>query len=301
MNLRQLHYFRTLAKLEHYTQAAAELGISQPSLSHAISELEKDLNTYLFEKQGRNVKLTKYGRFFLPYVTNSLAELERGEEQLRKLTSATGGVVDLAFIYTLGAHFVPTLIREFAKIEPDITFSLQQGTTNNLIQGLKEEKYDIALCSMVTDTTDVEFIPIVEEELVVIVPLDHPLAHKSTINLKDTQDYPFISFSASSGVRPLIDSLFREVNITPNIKFEVEEDSALAGLVAANQGIAVIPRISTLTHYPVAILTITEPAHQRFIYITTLKNHYLPPAVKAFQDFAISYARKHYLEQNHRL
>lgn len=64
MNLNQLHYFVTLAYMEHYTKAAKELSITQPSLSHAISMLEQELGTYLFEKQGRNVVLTKYGKVF---------------------------------------------------------------------------------------------------------------------------------------------------------------------------------------------------------------------------------------------
>lgn len=83
MNLNHLQYFRVLARLEHYTQAAKELSITQPSLSHAISSLENDLNTYLFEKEGRNIKLTKYGRFFLEYVENALNELEIGEKNLK--------------------------------------------------------------------------------------------------------------------------------------------------------------------------------------------------------------------------
>ena len=85
MNLRQLHYFRTLAKIEHYTQAAAQLSITQPSLSHAITELEKELGVFLFEKQGRNIRLTKYGKIFLTYVDSALCELEKGEKKIKKL------------------------------------------------------------------------------------------------------------------------------------------------------------------------------------------------------------------------
>ena len=75
MNLNHLQYFRVLAKLEHYTQAAEQLSITQPSLSHAISTLEKELGTYLFEKQGRNVRLTKYGRVFQTNVENCVVEI----------------------------------------------------------------------------------------------------------------------------------------------------------------------------------------------------------------------------------
>ena len=85
MNLNHLNYFRVLAKLEHYTQAAEELSITQPSLSHAMASLEKDLGTYLFEKQGRNIKLTKYGKIYFEYVDRALSELEKGEKKLEEL------------------------------------------------------------------------------------------------------------------------------------------------------------------------------------------------------------------------
>lgn len=80
MNLKHLQYFRELAHSEHLTNTANKLSISQPTLSYAITELEKHLGVYLFEKQGRNIRLTKYGHFFLEYAERSLAELERGEK-----------------------------------------------------------------------------------------------------------------------------------------------------------------------------------------------------------------------------
>lgn len=84
VNLYQLYYFRTMAKMEHYTKAAEELCMTQPSLSHAISALESELDTHLFERQGRNVKLTKYGRRLLPYIENAIEELESGIKMMKE-------------------------------------------------------------------------------------------------------------------------------------------------------------------------------------------------------------------------
>ena len=117
MNLNHLSYFRVLAKLEHYTQAAEELSITQPSLSHAMSALEKDLGTYLFEKQGRNIKLTKYGKIYYEYVDKALSELERGEKKLKELTNVSTGTIELGYIYTLGPNFVPKLIKNFTNAD----------------------------------------------------------------------------------------------------------------------------------------------------------------------------------------
>lgn len=290
MNLNHLHYFRVLAKVEHYTQAANQLSITQPSLSHAIASLEKDLGTYLFEKQGRNVRLTKYGRFFLTYVDSALDTLEKGEKELHNLVSPSNGLIDLAFIYTLGPTFIPNLIKTFLQNEAykNISFSFSQGNTKHIINGLKNEKFDLAFCSFVENEPDIDFIPIIQQELVLIVSHDHPLASQDTIDLKDIGDYNFIFFNKESGIRPIIDKLFTQVNVTPKILCEVEEDGAVIGLVSINYGIAVIPNISMLSHSNVKVIKIINPIYERFIYLASVKNKYIAPSANLFRNFTIN-------------
>ena len=299
MNLNHLSYFRVLAKLEHYTQAAEELSITQPSLSHAMSALEKDLGTYLFEKQGRNIKLTKYGKIYYEYVDKALSELERGEKKLKELTNVSTGTIELGYIYTLGPNFVPKLIKNFTNADENknIKFLFGQGTTQSLIKDLKEEKYDMVFCSLVDDEPDIEFIPIANEELVVIVSNEHPLAKNEFIDLSEVGNYPFIGFSEKSGIRSLISDLFKEVDINPNIICEVEEDNAVAGLVEINYGIAVVPKISSLKYYNVKVLPIINPKHERFIYLATLKNRYLTPSVNFFKKYSIEYGKNNFLNK----
>lgn len=298
MNLNHLNYFRVLAKLEHYTQAADKLSITQPSLSHAMSSLEKDLGTYLFEKQGRNIKLTKYGKIYFEYVDRALSELEKGERKLRELTNISSGTIELGYIYTLGPTFVPMLIKKFVTVEEnkDIKFVFGQGTTKTLIEELKNEKYDMVLCSYVENEDEVDFIPIENEELVVIVSNEHPLAKKDSIDLIDLDNYPFIGFSKKSGIRPLINKLFEKIDLKPNIICEVEEDNAVAGLVEINYGIAVVPRISSLKNYNIKVLPIINPTHERFIYLATLKNRYLTPSVNLFKSFIIEQSKDKFLD-----
>lgn len=299
MNLNHLSYFRVLAKLEHYTQASDELSITQPSLSYAMSSLEKDLGTYLFEKQGRNVKLTKYGKIYFEYVDRALSELEKGEKKIRELTNEATGIIELGYIYTLGPSFIPSLIKEFTSIEENkkIKFSFGQGTTNSLIEELKSEKFDMIFCSYVENQEEIEFIPIANEELVVIVSNDHELAKKDKIDLIELDNYPFIGFGQKSGARPLIDGLFEKVNLTPNIICEVEEDNAIAGLVEINYGISIVPKIESLKHYNVKVLPITNSTHTRFIYLATLKNKYLTPSVRLFKNYVIEYSREKFLKE----
>ncbi len=289
MNLNHLHYFRILAKTEHYTHAANQLNISQPSLSHAISCLEKDLGCYLFEKQGRNIKLTKQGRIFYEYIERGLHEIDLGEKRLRYLTSQETGVIDLAFIYTLGSSYVPDLLQRFLSI-PDnknIKFSLKQGNTTEIIQGLKNERYDVAFCSYVEQQPDVNFLPIAQEEIVLIVSKTHPLAVYDEIDISQLKHEQFVYYDTESGIRPLLDSLFKEKQIEPNIVCEVEEDSAVIGLVAINYGIALVPDIGLIKQFPVKKLHIKNPNHKRYIYLATMKNRYMSPAVHKFCDYII--------------
>ena len=290
MNLNQLHYFVTLAHMEHYTKAAELLSITQPSLSHAISMLEQELETSLFEKRGRNVVLTKYGRIFLEYVEEALGILESGIKKTKALTSETSGVIDLAYIYTLGSVFVPQLVGEFLRQheEWDVRFHFTVGNTTDIIQGLKEEKYDLAFCSRKAKEPNVEFVPIGKEKLVVVVPKGHELGHRKSVDLQDTLKYPQVYFTKTSGLRPVIDSLFEKIGGEPQIAYEIEEDASMAGLVSQNFGIAVMPKIPILKNLAVEVLDIGSPSYERYIYMAQLKNKYLAPVTKEFAEYVRS-------------
>ena len=100
MNLQQLYYFKTIAELEHYTQAARKLNISPSSLSHSITDLEKELGVSLFIRQGRNVRLTSCGAFFLDYVSRSLEILDEGRSRLQDFISPESGMMPSASLRT---------------------------------------------------------------------------------------------------------------------------------------------------------------------------------------------------------
>ncbi|HBH3602102.1 TPA: LysR family transcriptional regulator [Clostridioides difficile] len=292
MNLYHLRYFVTLAHLEHYTKAAENLSITQPSLSHAISLLENELGVALFEKEGRNIVLTKYGKIFLKDVEKSLEILDSSIKSL-KITGTGEGQIDLAFLRTLGTDFIPDIVHKFLKSNPakSIDFKFHTGVTTDIIQGLKERKYDIAFCSKLEKEKGIEFIPVAKQDLVLIVPYSHPLAAKNTIDLKETIPYPQIVFNQRSGLRYIIDDMFKKINQQPNIVYEVEEDQVIAGLVAKNFGIAVVPNMNMLSFTKVKVIQIIHPSWERNFYLAFIKDRYLPPAIKNFKNFVIKNAQ----------
>lgn len=290
MNLNHLAYFRVLGITEHYTKAANDLNITQPSLSHAIRALEEDLGTQLFEKQGRNVKLTKYGKAFHSIVDKALAELEAGEKQLRTSTTEHSGQVDLAFIHALGFHYIPQFMKGFKELydHEEITFTFAESTTSHIIQGLKDKKYDIGFCSYAAGEPDICFTKIYEEPLIAIVPTTHRFASFETISLNVLNEDPVIYYDKTSELRQTVDGMFKEAEIIPNITYELAEDSAIAGLVSVGQGIAIVPDTPILNSFPIKKVAISSLSHSHSIYIATLKNRYLTPSAYTFYNYLVN-------------
>ncbi|MGJ7920040.1 LysR family transcriptional regulator [Neobacillus sp. LXY-4] len=299
MNLYQMYYFKTMAKLEHYTKAAEALSMTQPSLSNAISALESELEIQLFEKQGRNVKLTKYGKKLLPYVENAIEELETGIKMVREMKSEADSLITLGFIYTLSSEFIPNVISCFRKKtqQTNINFSLKEAMTRDictagLVKGLKEEKYDLIFISLIPNDPEIEFIPIFEQNLVMLLPSNSPLASQESVDLRDTAPYPIIHYSGKVGLKKEINGLFEMVDMVPNIYCEVEDEVSMAGLVSANVGIAIVPYNPTLRNYKdIEIRPINNPSYIRKIYIGYMKNRFMSPSVKKFKDHVVETAK----------
>lgn len=287
MTLQQLYYFRVLAKIQHYTKASEELLISQPSLSYSIAELEKELNVPLFEKHGKKIKLTRYGSFFLSYVESSLAMLDEGVKMLKTLVDPLAGKVNLGYIYSLSSSFVPQIIENFYKDKSNkaITFNFIQNLNNIIIEDLRNGKTDLAFC--VKPSKDTSYVPLLEQELYLIVPKSHPYAGRKEISLMEAKDEPFVFLNKNSGLRELLDATFKDMGITPKIVFEAEECNAVLAFVALNFGISIIPKVPTLDNSDVSVLKIKDAQFTRTVYMAWMENRYMTPPVKKVKDFII--------------
>lgn len=286
MNLSHLRYFVKLAQVRHYTKAAEQLCITQPSLSHAISQLEKELGVTLFEKGPRGTELTDFGRQFFASVNSSLNILDNGIETI-KHGAQGNGLIRIGCLRTLGTHYVPGIVADFKKAFPnrDLRFTFNTDLTRGLLEGLVEDTFDVVFASKPMNTAQFDITAIAKQDLVLIVPKNHPLAEKYIVDLRDTLAYPYIFFDSTSGLRPIISHMFAEIKGTPNIVYEVSEDQVIAGLVAKNFGIAVVPYMDILLQLDVKILPIAYPSYERKFYMIFNKNHYLAPVVQDFKKF----------------
>lgn len=287
MNLNQLYYFQKIAKLQHYHQAARELNISQPSLSRSISNLEEELGVSLFQKNGRNIELTKYGRIFLEHVNRILEEINIAENKMKSLAGSRSGHIDIGYVFPLAKTYIPRMVRNFLNQEQnhEITFSLSQEITSELIIDLKEEKYDIIFGSYVPDEPKIEFIPVVNQEMVIITPPEHPLKHKSFLVLEDLLSYPVIGYDRTSGLGQYTHSIYRQNHMEPSIAFETSDENAIASLVAEDFGIGFVAHVESLREYDIEILHLTNMKPYHTVYMAYLKDKPMIPAVHKFIDF----------------
>lgn len=291
MNLDHLRYFTAIAQFQHYGKAAEQLHVSQPNLNYAVSQLEAELGIPLFEKTGRNVRLTRYGQEFLSSVHASLDTLDTGVRSIQELGQG-GGLVLVGSIRKLGITLVPGLMRDFlAQDGAAVRFQLRSetGFSAGLLKSVEEGRLDMAFTSHPGDPASFESISFQRTPFVVITPKGHPLAAQKAITLRDTLPYPQICFAQHSGLRKTVDTLFSSINATPIIAMETEEDAVIAGLVAAGFGIAVLPDDSLFPSLPLEVLFLTEPDPTRTAYLSRRRGIRLPAAAQRFWAFCANH------------
>lgn len=289
MNMQQLYYFKKIAELEHYTKAAEALCITQPCLSYSISELEKELGAPLFYKTGRNIKLTKYGDMFFIHVKKALSELETGKTEIQELISPDKGNVILSHISSMNAIYMPFLMRKFYEnpAHKNITFDFQENPTKKIVESLKVGKVDIGFGSKVEDE-ELELFSVYDEDLVLIVSKNHPLAKQDEVDLKETEQYDYIAYEEHCGIRSCIDKIFAEAGATRKIVRELEDNAMITGMVSAGLGIALVPRKFGHEYYNVKSLEVKNIDTQRHMYMMWMKGAYLSPVAEKFIEFVKS-------------
>jgi DNA-binding transcriptional LysR family regulator len=291
MNLQQLYYFKTIAELEHYTKAAEKLMVTQSSLSHSINDLEKELNVKLFDRNGRNISLTKYGMFFLEYVTKSLSILEDGKAKLQDFAYPGTGTVRLTYVSSL-QDFIPYLITRYYEKTGNIKtkFQFYQGSTYEIEKQLENDEVDLGFTTPFKNEKLESFI-IGNHRTVLIVSKDHPLAQYDSADLTTLTTENFITYNYQCQIRTYIDDIFNQLHIEPKIVSEAFHDNIIFGSVAAGFGVALVPEPLILPHPNIKVLPIVNPIPNRDLHLVWPKNRYISPAVENFKNFIVESGR----------
>jgi len=297
VNLSHLYYFTKLADLQHYNRAAKELYISQPSLTHAIKALENELGVLLFERVGRRVVLTEFGRKFSECVTRGLREIENGVSLAKEHRGTFGGKVNVGTIITVQGDYLPALIHAYQTTYGEsIKFSLHQAFSIPLIEGLDNDEYDMVFSAKVQNRPDLCFEHVVSQELVVCVSNKNPLAQQKSLSLEDLRNQRVYTYQRGTPLGEKVQEVLEDYSVKASQEFE--DEITLGGMVAANPDICglVVNTIGLKPFDNLAVLPI-ENLQKDFhrIYLVYKRNKFRSQAAESFLEFALDYAR-----QNHR-
>ncbi|MFP7494376.1 LysR family transcriptional regulator [Terribacillus saccharophilus] len=289
MEWEQLEYFQTLAREQHVTKAAQILSITQPALSRSIARLESQIGTPLFDRQGRTIKLNKYGELLLKRVDLILKEFDEGKEEIQSLLDPDKGEISLGFLHTLGTSIVPNIIGAFKEEYPKVQFHLKQNHSNWLLENLQTGDLDLCLLASFPVKPRMQWTPLWQEELFLFLPKTHPLANRKSITLEEIADEPFILMEEGYALRVTIDSIFDQVGIQPKIVFEGEEVTTIAGFVGAGLGISILPDVKSLDQMKIAKVRISSPKCVRTIGISSMEGKFLSPIAEKFKQYIVEH------------
>lgn len=281
----RLRQFTAVARTEHMTRAADEIGVPQSTLSRGIARLERDLGVALFVRAGRAVRLTRAGRTLLRHAERAVAELDAAGREIDADADAVRGRVALGFLHTFGAEAVPRLLREFRRTHPDVRFYLAQGGNDAILERLRAGEVDLCVISPLPPDPALAGAPMYEQELRLVVPTEHPLAtHRDGVPLAAAAAAQFVGYRRGFGLRGLTEAWCRDAGFVPRMAFEGEDGETLRGLVGAGLGVALLAPSAHPTP-GVVELRVTRPRTIRTIGLVWVADRPPGPAVRVFRDF----------------
>lgn len=288
MNLQQLYYFRKLAEVQHYTEAAKALYITQPSLSDSISSLESELSVALFQKKGRGIELTKYGQEFYQYVSQALGVLEHGIAIMKEKSDSVTGTIDVGCIPTLLGDFLPDALDLYHEKHPQVNFNIFQDKSIPVAEGVSAGNFDIGFCSMVESKEDLVFVPITYQELIVIVRNDHPLARYDSMELSTLRDYTLSTYRDTIPIGKTIRKILKDKNM--EAAYSYDDEISIAGRIKRSSKAAIVADTPFLKQFDnLKKIHLTDvPLNTRMLYMVYSKKNFITAAVEAFANFMVS-------------
>ena len=277
MNYNYLRYFSVLAQTEHYTLAAARLGISQPSLSSAIHNLEDELGgVKLFEKAGRNIRLTEQGRYYREQVDAALQQLNNASQTLHDSMVSAPVVIRLGLVSGALDTLVAQEITDCAKQNPRLRFQLTESSADQLMDMVRQEKLDMALVDTTNRDRSLHFRKLCQQSFYVALPKGHPYATRSSLMYQDLQSLPQVAFHYD------MENTFEQwaAGTEDKTLCAVNTAQTALSLVGAGFGYCFLPESCVQQREDVAFVPL-ENWHQA-LYMCILYDRWLEPPVWGF-------------------
>lgn len=261
----QLRYFVAVAEQRHFTRAARDLGVAQPSVSKQIRLLEEELGSTLFHRMRGNLALTPAGETLLPWARRILADLAAARDEVQELTELRRGRLSIGATPSVTTAVLPEALASFRAAYPGVGLRLHEAGSRDLVRELKSGTLDLALVILPVRDPALTTVPLLREELVVAVPHGHPLAGREAMPLSALRDVPLVMFREGYDLRATTLAACIQAGFEARLAVEGGEMDGVLRFAAAGLGVAVVPSMVVQRAGPLRPVRISRPALTRTI------------------------------------
>jgi DNA-binding transcriptional LysR family regulator len=241
MDLRQLEIVQAIAETGSFTGAGARLHVSQSAVSRQILLLEDEFHERLFVRLGRRVQITAAGEALLQLANRVFTDIRDTSASITDRQKILSGPLRMVGGMTVCLYVFPQLIKEFRAQHPLVDIKIAVGGTWRLQRRLKSRQADLALLTLPVEDPALTSVPVLREELMLLLPADHPLAEKTPVPVEALVGQPFVMFEAGSNTRRTVDEFFTREQIRPKVVAETENVEIIKSMVASGLGISLVP------------------------------------------------------------
>lgn len=289
MDVRGLEVFLSVAKHLNYTRAGQEVNLSQPSVSVRIKQLENELGMKLFEQLGKKVALTDAGLLLLPHAHRVIAAIQDANHAVEELQGLERGSLRIGASTTPGMYLIPQIIARFKQRYPKIEVHLGIKDTRQVEEGVIRNEYDVGFVGGHLAGDEVEVLPWMTDQLVLVVGPTHPLTRKMTIKAAELRKEKFILRELGSATQATIASHLKKLSLAVETVMEMENPESVKKAVQSDLGIAFISRFAVETELKaksMIVVRVKDLDIRRELKIVHRKDKHLGRAAQAFIETA---------------
>ncbi|WP_080876056.1 LysR family transcriptional regulator [Oceanobacillus timonensis] len=279
--LAQYTAFHTLIETGNFTETGLKLNLTQSSITHAINNLEKELDLSLIIRNRNNIILTSDGKMVYEHVSKMLQEQQKLENTVANLKNLIGGTITVGVLPSISLVLLPKVLSYFEQHYPDVTIRLMEGDYDQIENWLRHGVVDIGFIAKPA-SENVVFHFIFEDVLQCIMAKEHPLATEKHLTLNQLKNERWIM--PKQNIDRDVLRILSEHNIDPDVVYELSVDQAILTMVTENLGISIVPK-SILHHAPADLVQKNFSEHYvRTVGIAHKRNTYPSPAAMKFVE-----------------
>lgn len=291
----KLKVFCTVAETKSFSKTSEIIHLTQPAVSLQIQALEEKYETKLFDRSSSTVTLTPAGEILYKYAKEILSLYSSAEKSIQKQTGIVKGSLTIGAGSNIGNYILPGVITDFRKMHPKIKIYLIVSNTKRVIEHLNSGNIDIGIAEGDVSRQKVVLKKLISDELLLIVPPDHPWAKRKEVSLTELIKEPFIFREAGSGTRQIIENFFAKHGFTPQdmkISAILGSTEAIKDAVENGLGVSIISRWAArkeIKYGTLRLLNLKEEKMVRDFYVIFKKNFITSNSFDEFLTFLKSY------------